>query len=63
MSYLLQRHECDLPYPQVQGDIWQCDHQGCGKVWRVVVLGNPRCTDWRRVGRLGRWLRGIEVGG
>lgn len=59
MSYLHVPHECDLPYPRAHGAIWRCDD--CRAVWRASVPGNPNYAGWRKLGRIGRWLRGVST--
>lgn len=61
MTYLYKPHECNLPYPDMNGAIWECDgDDGCGKVYRCVAPGNPDYAGWRRLGPIGRWLYGVR---
>lgn len=62
MPYIHRPHRCGLPSAvfESHGTIWRCDE--CPRIWRAVVPGNPDYAGWRRVGHIGRWLRGIKGG-
>lgn len=60
MTYLSIPHECALPYTSTDGAIWRCDDKNCGNVWRASCPGNPNYAGWRKLGRFGRWLHGVD---
>lgn len=41
-------HRCDLPSPTEGGDrkelgqLWQCDEDACGLVWRIIAWSSGR---------------------
>lgn len=50
MTYLVQKHRCNLPYIWGSGDIWECDD--CGTQWKSHHPGNPDYSRWTKV-----WFR------
>lgn len=45
--YLTFQHSCALPYPQTNGDLWECSE--CGKIWKAYRPGNPAYDSWKGV--------------
>jgi hypothetical protein len=49
VTTLYRPHVCDLPLVAPAGTVWQCEHEGCGQLWRAGQ------STWWRLGFLGRW--------